>query len=218
MSTPSADPSRLQTRAKNANQHPGDAIVKRKRRTKAEMEVAREQDRQIAEAAKKVKEEQIQAAAKMEDEIVARDKRAAGGIATKKVKAKVSTKTAKKAPALVPVVPQVSRQAYTCREWETDRSIKHVTLGDDSDSGQKTGDVNENDEDGAPADPTRDCDDGNVTESGEASEDDEQPRRSRKVQRGETREIIREKRKAAAAAEVDDDGEGEGTSSYCHMR
>ena len=42
----------------------------------------------------------------------------------------------------------------------------------------------DNDEGGAPADPTQD---GNFTESGEASEDDEeQPRKSRKVQRGDT--------------------------------
>jgi hypothetical protein len=65
MSTPAADPSRLQTRAKNIYQHPGEVVQKRKRRTKAQMEEARAQDRQIAEAAKKVKEEQIQAAAKI---------------------------------------------------------------------------------------------------------------------------------------------------------
>ena len=107
MSTPSADPSRLQTRAKNVNQHPGDAVVKRKRRTAKQMEEAREQERQQAEAMKKVREEQILAAAKMEDEIAERDKQAAVGIATKKAKAKVSTKKAKKVPAPVPVVPDV---------------------------------------------------------------------------------------------------------------
>jgi hypothetical protein len=74
--------------------------------------------------------------------------------------------------------------------------------------------ASDNDEGGAPADPTQGRSDGYATESGEASEDEEeQPRKSRKVQRGDTREIIKEKRKAADAAEVDDDGQDEGTSS-----
>jgi ABC-type uncharacterized transport system substrate-binding protein len=114
MSAPSADPSRLQTRAKNANQHPGDAIVKRKRCNPKQMEEAREQERQQVEAMKKRREEHIQAAAEMEDEIAARDKQAAAGIATKKVKARVSTTKAKKVPALVPVVPDVSGLASPC--------------------------------------------------------------------------------------------------------
>ena len=108
MSTPSADPSRLQTHTKNVDQHPGEVIQKRKRRTKVQMQVARAQDREIAAAKKKVEEEQLQAAAKMEDKIAAKDKEAARGIATKKVRAKVSTTKVKKVPALVPVAPQVS--------------------------------------------------------------------------------------------------------------
>ena len=78
------------------------------------MEEAREQERQQAEAMKKVREEQIQAAAKMEDEIAERDKQAAAGIATKKVKARVSTTKAKKVPAPVPVVPDVSGLESPC--------------------------------------------------------------------------------------------------------
>ena len=38
----------------------------------------------------------------------------------------------------------------------------------------------------APADSSWDRDDGNATASGEESEDEEQPKKSRKVQRGET--------------------------------
>jgi hypothetical protein len=56
----------------------------------------------------------------------------------------------------------------------------------------------------ASADFTQDHDDGNATLSGEESEDKEQPKKSKKVQRGETREIIKEKRRAAAAEVVDD--------------
>jgi hypothetical protein len=52
----------------------------------------------------------------MEDEIATKDKEAAGGIATKKIRVKVSTTRVKKVPAPVPVVPQVSGPADTCRE------------------------------------------------------------------------------------------------------
>jgi len=96
MSTPTPDSSRLQTRAKNVNQHPGDAIPKRKRRTKAEMAQAREAEKLQSEAKKKEKEENLQAVAKVENKIAAKDKQAAAGVAHQKVKATVQPSREKK--------------------------------------------------------------------------------------------------------------------------
>jgi hypothetical protein len=85
--TANPDSTRLQTRTKNADQHPGLAVPKRKRRTQAEMKEAREKEKVEADAAKKKKEEKLLAAAKLEDTIIAKDKRAAMGTADKQKKA-----------------------------------------------------------------------------------------------------------------------------------
>jgi hypothetical protein len=84
MSPPTTKPSRPQTRIKNTNQHPGNLILKRKRRTKAKMAEVHEKERLEAEAAKK-KEEKLQAAAKLKNEITENDKQAAAGTALRKV-------------------------------------------------------------------------------------------------------------------------------------
>ena len=73
------------------------------------MAEARENERLQEEAAKKAKEEKIQAAAKLENEIATKDKQAAEGIAPKK------TNTTKKAVASTPVEKQtqmVSRNSF----------------------------------------------------------------------------------------------------------
>lgn len=52
----------------------------------------------------------------------------------------------------------------------------------------------------APADPMSDLDDGNATDMGsfaEDDEDDEGPKKVRKTQRGDTREVIQMHRKVA---------------------
>ena len=96
MSTPTPDSSHLQMHAKNVNQHLGDAIPKRKRRTKAEMAQAHKAEKLQLEAKKKEKEEKLQAVAKVGDKITAKDKQAAAGVAHQKVKATVLPSRGKK--------------------------------------------------------------------------------------------------------------------------
>ena len=76
--TPSDAP-RLQTRAKNADQHPGLAIPTKRRRTKAEMEEARQRKKADTEAAKKAEKDKAIAAAMLENAIQAKDRQAAAG-------------------------------------------------------------------------------------------------------------------------------------------
>lgn len=103
MSAPPADPSRMATRAKNIDQHPGDVVKKRTRRNKVQMAEFREQQRLQQEEKEMAVKAQLQAAAQLEDIIAAKDKTAAAGVATKKRKAMVSTKVAKNGSSQVPV-------------------------------------------------------------------------------------------------------------------
>ena len=78
--TPSDTP-RLQTRAKNADQHPGLAIPTKRHRIKAEMEEARQKKKADTEAAKKAEKDKAIAAAMLENAIQAKDRQAAAGTA-----------------------------------------------------------------------------------------------------------------------------------------
>jgi hypothetical protein len=86
---------RPQTRAKNANQHPG-LLVKKKRRTQAEMKAAREQAMLEAEAAKQEKEKKLQDIAKLENAIAEKDRKDAEGVADKVTRALPSVAKPKK--------------------------------------------------------------------------------------------------------------------------
>jgi hypothetical protein len=99
MSPADFKPAHLQTRAKNADQHPGLAVPKQKRCTQAEMNEAREKQRLEAEAAKKDKEEKLLAVAKLEDAIAARDKLAAGGTVDRQARVTSAAKVKKALPA-----------------------------------------------------------------------------------------------------------------------
>jgi hypothetical protein len=81
ISTTMSEPtSRIQTRAKNADQHPG-YLVKRKRRTQAQMQADREQAQKDLEEAEKLRESKLRLVASLEDGIAANDTQAQAGIA-----------------------------------------------------------------------------------------------------------------------------------------
>ena len=75
----SKPPERIQTRAKNATQHPGNAIPKRKRRTKAEMIRDQEREQLEKDAAEKLKRGRLQSLASLEGKIAKEDAQAHTG-------------------------------------------------------------------------------------------------------------------------------------------
>ena len=210
MSPPIANPSRPQTRVKNANQHPGDAILKRKRRTKVEMAEVREKQRLELEAEKKENEERLQATAKLENEITAMDKQAATGTALKKTKATAQTTTVKKVPVQVSVQEGAQKVStnplYVVRG--TDRLVEAMaidndtegSLTDDSDI-EVVGKIDSADNKAAAASDPADQNFADIDE-----DEEEVPRKTRKIQRGGTRENIKGYRKIAIGQ---DDLEGE---------
>jgi hypothetical protein len=109
MASPPSTPPRVQTRAKNADQHPGLAVPKRKRRTKAEMEEDRNRKKIEKEAAEKAKQDKILAAARLENAIEANDKQAAAGIADMKRVVPIPKKAKKSTPAKNPVQKEAEK-------------------------------------------------------------------------------------------------------------
>src|SRR5580658_9018173 len=69
----SSQSSRMQTRPANADQHPGQVVVKRKRRTKAEMDAARTEERASQDEKEKLKAELMKNIARLEDELAQKD-------------------------------------------------------------------------------------------------------------------------------------------------
>jgi hypothetical protein len=95
-STTMSEPtSHIQTRAKNADQHPG-YLVKRKRRTQAQMQADREQAQKDLEEAEKLRESKLRLVASLEDGIAAKDTKAQAGIAKIHPKPRPLTSRAKK--------------------------------------------------------------------------------------------------------------------------
>jgi hypothetical protein len=71
---------RIQTHAKNADQHPGLVVTKRKRRTPAQMDEDRNNEKKEREERAKLQEDKLRRIARLEDELSARDFQARQGI------------------------------------------------------------------------------------------------------------------------------------------
>jgi hypothetical protein len=63
----------MQTRPANADQHPSQVVVKRKHRTKAEMDAARTEERASQDKKEKLKAELMKNIARLEDELAQKD-------------------------------------------------------------------------------------------------------------------------------------------------
>jgi hypothetical protein len=74
--------SRVQTRPGNTDQHPGNVVTKRKRRTQAEMKEVRRVEDQEKEELKKLRAEKVCDLAALEDKISKKDSREAAGTRT----------------------------------------------------------------------------------------------------------------------------------------
>jgi hypothetical protein len=77
---------RIQTRAKNANQHPGLGLLgpKRKRRTQVEMQKDREQEAEEKKAGDELRQKKMRSIASMEDDLTRKDHKANAGVALKR--------------------------------------------------------------------------------------------------------------------------------------
>jgi capsule polysaccharide export protein KpsE/RkpR len=73
---------RIQTRTKNADQHPGLVVSKRKRRTRVEMDEYREKEKQEAEAHRRAHEVKLRKIARLEDNLALKDLQAQEGTAS----------------------------------------------------------------------------------------------------------------------------------------
>jgi len=89
----------IQTRPKNANQHPG-LMVKRRRRTQAEMKEARDQKNQEKDDLERLRQEKVRDLAALEEKIGKRDVQAIAGAHTVRPKPRPHPQ--------VPVIIQVS--------------------------------------------------------------------------------------------------------------
>jgi hypothetical protein len=79
----SEPPERVQTRAKNVNQHPGLVVPKRKRRTQAEIRDDNEREKKERDEVQQQKEKQMRKLASLEDALKEKDLKANAGQAVK---------------------------------------------------------------------------------------------------------------------------------------